>query len=161
VEDGLMPNGDTAYRAVQGARRRGFELELSGELARGWQAQGSYVTINSNLDNASTSPRHQFKLGTTYRFTQGALSGLTVGGAARWQSATSTSRGTATLGQDAYWVMDLMARYQINRHLSIAAHVNNLFDKHYFSGVTNFNAQGLYYTWGAPRSVNVSMRYDF
>ena len=161
VEDGLMPNGETAYRAVQGARRRGFELELSGELAKGWQAQGSYVTINSNLDNAATSPRHQFKLGTTYRFAQGALSGLTVGGAARWQSAISTSRGAATLRQDAYWVMDLMARYQINRHLSIAANVNNLFDKHYFSGVTNFNAQGLYYTWGAPRSVNVSMRYDF
>ncbi len=161
VEDGLMPNGDTAYRAVRGARRRGFELELSGELARGWQVQGSYMAIDSNLDNASTSPRHQFKLGTTYRFAQGALSGLTVGGAARWQSAISTGRGEATLRQDAFWVLDLMARYQINRQLSVSANINNLLDKHYFAGVTNFNAQGLYYTWGAPRSVNVSMRYDF
>ena len=35
------PGGDTAYRAVSAATRRGWELELSGELARGWQAQGS------------------------------------------------------------------------------------------------------------------------
>lgn len=161
VEDGLMPNGDTAYRAVQGARRRGFELELSGELARGWQAQGSYATISSNLDNASTSPRHQFKLGTSYRFAGGTLAGLTVGGAARWQSAISTDRGAATLRQDAYWLLDLTARYQISRQLSISAQLYNALDRKYFAGVTNFDSQGLFYTWGAPRSFSLSMRYDF
>lgn len=41
------------------------------------------------------------------------------------------------------------------------ANVNHLLDKHYFAGVTHFSAQGLYYTWGAQRSVTVSMRHDF
>jgi outer membrane receptor for ferric coprogen and ferric-rhodotorulic acid len=158
---GQTPDGETIYRAVHGATRRGYEVELSGELARGWQAQGSYVMNSSNLGSASTAPKHQFKLGTTYRFADGALQGLTLGAAARWQSAISTSRGAATLRQDAYWLFDLMARYEVNRQLSITANVNNAFDKRYFSGVTNFNAQGLFYTWGAPRSINVSMRYDF
>lgn len=158
---GQTPNGETISRAVSGASRRGWELELSGELARGWQAQGGVVMNSSTLNTASTTPKYQFKLGTTYQFRDPALQGLTVGAATRWQSAISASRGTATLRQDAYWLLDLMARYQIDRHWSVAANVNNAFDKRYFSGVTNFNAQGLFYTWGAPRSLNVSARYDF
>lgn len=158
---GMNSAGDTIYQAVSGVTRRGWELELSGELARGWQVQGSYVLNSSSLSSASTTPKNQFKLGTTYRFGDSALQGLTVGAAARWQSAISTTRGTATLRQDAYWLLDLMARYQVNRHWSLMANVNNALDKHYFSGVTNFTSQGLFYTWGAPRSVTLSARYDF
>ena len=160
-EVGLNANGDSIYRAVNSATRRGYELELSGELARGWQAQGSYVMNSSNLGSASTTPRHQFKLGTTYRIASGAAQGLTVGASTRWQSAISTSRGTAVLGQNAYWLLDLMARYEINRQLSVTANIHNALDKQYFSGVTNFAAQGLFYTWGAPRSFNLNMRYTF
>lgn len=158
---GQTPNGETISRAVSGASRRGWELELSGELARGWQAQGGVVMNSSTLNTASTTPQYQFKLGTTYQFQNPALQGLTVGASTRWQSAISTSRGTATLRQNAYWLMDLMARYQVDPHWSVAVNVNNAFDKRYFSGVTNFNSQGLFYTWGAPRSVNLSARYDF
>lgn len=158
---GRTASGETISRAVSGATRRGWELEVSGELARGWQAQGSFVLNNSSLSTASTTPEQQFKIGSTYRFGRGLLNGLTIGGAARWQDAISTSRGVATLRQDAFWLVDLMARYQINRNLSISANVNNAFDKKYFAGIANFNNQGMYYTWGAPRSLNVSARYDF
>ena len=154
-EAGLTPTGDTAYRAVSGARQRGYELELSGELARGWQAQGSYVLNSSSLESASTSPRHQFKLGSTYRISSGLFNGLTVGAATRWQSGIATG----VLEQKAYWLVDVMTRYQVDKQLSVAANVNNLFDKSYFSGVTDFTR--LHYTWGAPRSFNVSVRYDF
>jgi outer membrane receptor for ferric coprogen and ferric-rhodotorulic acid len=116
---------------------------------------------SSTLDSSSTTPKYQFKLGTTYQFRDSALQGLTVGAATRWQSDISTSRGATTLRQDAYWLVDLMARYQVDRHWSVAANVNNALDKRYFAGVTNFNAQGLFYTWGAPRSLNLSARYDF
>ncbi|WP_066271873.1 TonB-dependent siderophore receptor [Hydrogenophaga palleronii] len=158
---GINANGNTISRAVQGASRRGYELELSGEVARGWQVQGSYVLHSSNLSSASTTPEHQFKLASSYRIDKGAVQGLTLGAAVRWQSPISTSRGAATLRQDAYWVTDLMARYQVNRQLSLSLNIDNLFDKKYFAGVTNFTSQGLFYTWGAPRSVNVAMRYDF
>ncbi|WP_353234299.1 TonB-dependent siderophore receptor [Diaphorobacter ruginosibacter] len=157
---GLTPGGDTAYRAVSSATRRGWELELSGELARGWQAQGSLVQQDSSLNNASKYPKHQFKLGTAYRF-DGDLRGLTVGASTRWQSKTSVNNSAATLSQDAYALFDLMARYQVDSHLSFSLNINNAFDKQYLSGLTNFSASGLFYTWGAPRSVNVGMRYDF
>jgi len=158
---GLTPGGSTAYRAVSAATRRGWELELSGELARGWQMQGSLVQQNSSLNSASNYPKYQMKLGSTYRFSRGPLTGLTVGAAARWQGKTSVTNGAATLAQSGYAVFDLMARYQVNKNLSLSLNVNNLLDKQYMSGMTNFSAAGLFYTWGAPRSVNVGMRYDF
>ena len=62
---GQTPGGETISPAVSGATRRGWELELSGELARGWQAQGGLVMHSSTLGTASTTPPYQFKLGTT------------------------------------------------------------------------------------------------
>ena len=160
-EIGFNSLGDSIYKAVSGVIRQGYELELSGELARGWQAQGSYVQNSSDLDSSSSTPKHQFKLGTTYRLRSEGWQGLTVGAAARWQSEISVQRGGAKLNQDAYWLLDLMARYQINRKLSVSANINNILDKKYFAGVTNFNAQGLFYTWGTPRSLSASLRYEF
>ena len=148
-----------AYRAVSGATRRGWELELSGELARGWQVQGSLVQQNSSLTSSSQYPKYQLKLGSTYRFDGGSLRGLTLGAATRWQSKTSTSDSRNTLAQQSYAVLDLMARYQVDKHLSLSLNLNNVLDKKYFAGVSSLG--GLYYTWGAPRSVNVGMRYDF
>jgi outer-membrane receptor for ferric coprogen and ferric-rhodotorulic acid len=160
-EIGVNALGDSIYKAVSGVIRRGYEFELSGELARGWQAQGSYVQNSSDLDSASSTPKHQFKLGTTYRLRSEGWQGLTVGASTRWQSEISVQRGSAKLSQDAYWLLDLMARYQINSQLSLSANINNVLDKKYFAGVTNFNAQGLFYTWGAPRSLSASLRYEF
>lgn len=33
-----------------------------------------------------------------------------------------------------------MARYEITRQLSVSVNVNNVFDKHYYAGVTNFTS---------------------
>ena len=79
-------DGTAIYRAVSEATRRGYELELSGQLTPSWQLQGSYVVNDSSLTSASTSPRKQFKLASTYRL-DGMLSGLTLGAATRWQSS--------------------------------------------------------------------------
>lgn len=157
---GLNNMGEATYRAVAGAMRHGYEVELSGELAPGWQAQGSYVMNSSNLESASNLPKHQFKLGNTYSFTGGALDGLTVGAAARWQDDIYVTRAGAKLQQDSYWLFDLMSRYQLTEQLSVNANLNNAFDKKYYAGVSNFT-QGLFYTWGEPRNLTVGARYDF
>ena len=148
----VTPDGISIYRAVSGVTRRGYELELSGELARGWQAQGSYVQNSSNLDSTRYLPKNQFKLGTTYAL---GASGLTLGAATRWQSQTTAG----ALVQPSFWVVDLMARYRINRQLSVSLNVRNAFDKSYFSGMRDFGR--VQYTWGAPRSASVNMRYEF
>jgi outer membrane receptor for ferric coprogen and ferric-rhodotorulic acid len=147
------PDGTTIYESVSGVVRRGYELELSGEVAKGWQMQGSFVTNSSTLKRTD-NPKQQFKLASTYKL-PGAMEGLTVGAATRWQSKTTAGK----LVQSSFWLVDLMARYQFNKQLSVSANVNNLFDKSYFAGMRDFGR--VQYTWGAPRSVNVNMRYDF
>jgi outer membrane receptor for ferric coprogen and ferric-rhodotorulic acid len=149
-----MPDGTAIYRSASGVTKRGYELELSGEIARGWQAQGSYVQNSSSLENTRYLPKNQFKLGSTYQLA-GAFSGLTVGASTRWQSKITAG----PLVQPSFWVVDLMARYRVNRQLSVSLNIRNAFDKSYFSGIRDFGR--VQYTWGAPRSVNVSMRYDF
>ncbi len=56
--------------------------------------------------------------------------------------------------QPAFWVLDLMARYQVNQKLSVNLNIRNALDKSYFAGIRDFGR--VQYTWGAPRSVTAS-----
>ncbi|WP_454695830.1 TonB-dependent siderophore receptor [Achromobacter aegrifaciens] len=155
---GLTPTGNDAYRNVDGAMEHGYEVELTGELSPGWQVQAGYVMNNSSLNN-SNAPQHQFKLATNYQF-KNDLAGLALGAAARWQSST-VADSYARLEQPAYWVFDLMARYRFDRHWSASLNVNNVLDKKYYASVNGMAGWGMFYTWGAPRSAFLNLRYDF
>jgi len=158
-----LPDGSRAYMSVDGATTRGAEVELSGEIAPRWQAYASYshsrTEDRAGLSLTTEAPENLFKLGTSYRFS-GALSGLTVGGNLYWQSDTSFTSAWPVVGtarQDAYTLVGLMARYQINRQTSISVNVDNLFDKTYHSIDPTFNTK----VYGAPRSVLVTAKYTF
>ena len=95
----------------------------------------------------------------------GALEGLTLSGGLRWQDKIW---GKVTNLQDRtgpqidavarpFGLLDLSARYQIDKHLSASLAVNNVLDKKYY---TIFNWYSTY-TWGEPRSVNLSLAYKF
>lgn len=158
------PSGSWAYEAIQGVKTKGYELELSGELLPGWQAQAGYTHKTSRRQGAKVTtwePENQFSIYTTYTL-PAHLAPLTVGGGARWQSKswntlTNPIRGgRERVTQEAFWLVDLMMRYQINQNLSASLAVNNLLDKKYY-----YNNAIHSYIWGEPRRVNVSMRYDF
>ena len=63
----------------------------------------------------------------------------------------------ARITQDSYYLVDLMARYRFNEHLSTTLNVKNLFDKKYYTGLGNFGT-GFY---GEPRSLQLATRWDF
>ncbi|WP_183029995.1 TonB-dependent siderophore receptor [Altericroceibacterium spongiae] len=155
----VLDTDQAAYRPVMGATRRGFEVEISGELLPGWQAQGGFTLNDSSLGNASRNPKHQFKLTSSYHVSEGRFAGLSLGGGVRWQSAISVSNTAVRLRQDAYWLVDMMAGYQVSEGVTVGLNIDNLLDKRYFSGVTNFT--DLFYTWGQPRSFKASIRYRF
>ncbi|MCY1288147.1 Ferripyoverdine receptor [compost metagenome] len=159
---GRTPSGTPAYRSVSGVKTKGYELEVSGQLAPQWQVHAGYnhQTPRRNGERIATlAPESQFSLYTSYKL-QGALSGLMLGGGARWQDSTWYRVAHPTLGKvrhttDSYWLVDASARYALDEHLSAALTVNNLLDKKYYS---LFDST---YTWGEPRSASVSLRYDF
>ena len=61
------------------------------------------------------------------------------------------------VGQPAYLLVNAMARYALDEHVSLQVNVNNLFDKHYFNN--NFWFDGFVY--GEPRNVRATLRFQF
>ena len=148
------------------ATTKGYELEISGELAPGWQVQAGYthkIVRDENDQKISTfEPEDQVSLYTRYKL-RGDLDKLTVGGGLRWQSVGWQSIYNTPLGhyediaQDAYWLVDLMTRYQITQNLSTTLNVNNIFDKSYYTNIGFYNSAA----YGEPRHFMLNTRWDF
>ena len=156
---------DSPYYGTK-SKTKGYEAEISGELATGWQLQAGYTHKIARDDNgkkiATWEPEDQINLYTTYKLT-GSLDKLTLGGGARWQSEGWKSinnaglRRSEVLTQDAYWLVDLMARYQITENLSATLNVNNVFDKNYYTNIGFYDSA---YP-GDPRNMMVTTRWNF
>ncbi|EJM60032.1 TonB-dependent siderophore receptor [Pseudomonas sp. GM50] len=168
---------ESVYTAVQGATTKGFEFELAGEVMEGWNLSAGY-TYNHTRDAKgdyvygsvlqTTAPEQVVRVFSTYRL-PGAWENLTVGGGVNWQSEffgnvfQPNPSDTVNFGQysritqDSYYLVDLMARYRFNDHLSATVNVKNLFDKTYYTGLGNFGT-GFY---GEPRSLQLTTKWDF
>ncbi|MCU1723378.1 TonB-dependent siderophore receptor [Pseudomonas sp. 5P_5.1_Bac1] len=154
-----------ANRGIK-AKTKGYEAEVSGELAPGWQIQAGYthkIIRDEHGEKVSTwEPEDQVSLYTTYKL-QGPLDRLTIGGGARWQGKAwqNVYNGPKSryedFVQEDYWLVDVMAKYQVTDHVSATLNVNNLFDKYYYTNIGFYNTA--YY--GDPRNVMVTTRWDF
>ncbi len=154
--------------AFKGAKAvtKGYELEISGELSPGWQVQAGYthkIVRDDEGDKISTfEPQDQVNLYTSYKL-KGDLDKLTVGGGLRWQSEgwysvyNAPRKINEDISQEAYWLVDLMTRYQITQNLSATLNVNNIFDKSYYTNVGFYNSAA----YGEPRNFMLSPRWDF
>ncbi|MFF7065986.1 TonB-dependent siderophore receptor [Pseudomonas sp. NPDC008258] len=157
VADGsnLTPAGWQAYVGEEGTTTKGVELEVNGELAENWQVAGGYTySVSTDSDNeriATQIPRNSFKVFTSYRLS-GPLDKLTIGGGVNWQSKTGFD--LSYYEQPSYAVTNLMARYDINKNLSAALNLNNVFDKEYYSTTS----AGVY---GAPRNLTATLKYTY
>jgi outer membrane receptor for ferric coprogen and ferric-rhodotorulic acid len=157
----LAPDGSQAYRAADGVKTTGYELEVSGEPVRGWNVSAGYTQRSSqdaDGNNVNTeAPNNMFKLFTTYRIAS-VGNGLTVGGGARWQGDIYADgvgpNWDQRFTQRGYTVVDLMARYPLSKDVTLSANLNNVFDKEYYTTVYS----GYY---GAPRNVRVNLSYKF
>ncbi|AXB79073.1 TonB-dependent siderophore receptor [Novosphingobium sp. P6W] len=155
----FAPDGSSAYHAVSGMKSKGFELEVNGQILPGWLIAGGFANAKAtDRDGARQLPqiaKNSFKMFTSYRL-PGNLDGLVLGGNLRWQGKT-TADGKGPNGetytQGSLAVVDLMASYRCSQRLSLAVHVDNIFDKKYYSGLFIGSAR-----YGAPRAFTVSLR---
>lgn len=167
------PNGNDDgkiqyHRAAPGIQSQGFELELSGEFGFGISANLGYTytdidvsdTINSGNEDAQLvkdyTPKQVFKLAAKYDAT--FVDGLSFGMNMRWQDDISRVQNDTPLiitKQNAYALVNMMASYEINSHVSVTANVNNVFDKKYVNSL--YWAQGFY---GAPRNYALSLNWS-
>lgn len=132
---------------------------------------GKYILQDSksyqDLDGRSASyfqtydnPEHLVKLFSSYKF----LDKFTIGGSLIWKSKLEyNEHGYRTekertlykaLSQDAYTVVDLMGRYQVNDNLTFGLNIKNVFDEKY-----RVNYLGSYF--GEPRNFMATLQLKY
>ncbi|ARU87618.1 TonB-dependent siderophore receptor [Pseudomonas sp. M30-35] len=163
--DPTNPIGGYAYEASEGATSKGFELEVSGELATDWNASIGYTQFTAedadDNDVNTLYPTKLLRTFTTYRL-PGMFNKLTIGGGVNWQDSIHTyavnpAGNSEKIEQDAYALVNLMARYEFTDNLSAQLNADNITDEKYFD---IFDAYGAL-TYGAPRSFTASAKYRF
>ena len=147
-----------AYVAARGTVSRGFEFELNGELALGWNATfgaSRYVAKDINDANINTNlPQTTIKLFTSY--TSQSLTALTVGGGANWQNGIYYPvPAYGRIEQDGYALVSAFVRYRLSPEFSVQANLNNLLDKQYFSQINGYGA------YGDGRNGSLTFTYNF
>ncbi|MDF0729315.1 TonB-dependent siderophore receptor [Pseudomonas entomophila] len=165
------------YEASGLVRSQGIDLELQGALTPQWQVGAGFTYTRARVlkDDANPAKEHKpfesdtperlFKLSTVYRF-KGPLEKLRVGGNVYWQSRLYNDidladGGRYRLDQGAYAVTDLMAGYQVNRHLDLQLNANNIFDRRYYSAIGSDVTWGSTDTYGNPRNLMLTAKYSF
>ncbi|UTY59431.1 TonB-dependent siderophore receptor [Massilia sp. erpn] len=170
IPDGneVIPNThEQAYKTTSGTKTKGYEFELSGELAPGWSASLGWSQFDSEDANGkdinTAHPHKMLKAYTKYRL-PGAWSKLAIGGGVNWEGRSYAefidprNGKPLQVGQDSYAVASLMAHYQFSPQLSLQVNVNNLFDKKYYANqIDTFKN----ITFGAPRNVLATLKYKF
>lgn len=173
VEDeNFDPNNDplgqdrlVVYREADGVESDGFELEVVGAITESWSISANYTQFDATEegpDGESNTvntrfPRKLFRLFTTYDWER-----LTMGGGVSWEGSnytdvTSPTGESVKAEQEAYALVNVMARYQVSENLSAQLNVDNLFDKTYYSQI-GFYTQLAY---GEPRNVSLKLKYQF
>jgi len=168
---GCGPTGTANCFIASGLiQSQGWEIEVSGSPAPGWDIVGGYTyTQAKNLENvnpdvvgtryaAGTTPKHLFKLWTQYRFDRrfmnGAMNGWNIGAGVQVFSDTYTT----AVHQGGYAVASLKLGYQINPNWDAALTINNMFDRKYYR-ILGYQAFNNFY--GDPRSAMLTVRAKF
>ena len=166
-------NGSACY--VQGGetRSQGFEAEASGALSPNWNLFAGYTynttkyvkdrtvtgapSANEGEPLAAWVPRHIFRLWTTYQL-PGELNRWNIGGGVNAQTMFYRVLSGQRMEQPGYALWNARVAYRIDRNWTVAALLNNVFDKHYYARF-NLLDQGTMY--GEPRNFMLTLRGSF
>ena len=141
-------------------RVQGVEFSATGFITREWQIFSAYTFLDSEVRDTNTiaelgkelinTPRNSFNLWTTY-----TLGKFYVGGGPRFVDRRY-GNNTNTRFVDSYWLVDLLASYQLTKNIDLRVNLNNLTDKYYIDRIG-----GGHIVPGAGRVAMVSTGFRF
>jgi len=158
--------GNCCYASNGEVRSQGVDMEASGQMRAGLNLGAGYTFNRSKYLRdpdfqgqafRSTVPKHIFRLWLTYQL-PGRGDAWNVGGGVNVQSRTYTEGGTpqVRMQQRGYAITSLRVGYALNANWSAALNLNNLFDRHYYSGLAG--SPNSSHVYGDPRNVMFSLR---
>lgn len=140
---------------------QGVEVGLSGQITDNVNLSFGYAQFSikdtKNGGEARTyNPNQTLNLLTTY--TPPVLPKLKVGAGLQWQDGIKLydSNVNSMIKQDAYALVNLMASYEVNDHITLQANGNNIFDKKYLNSFPDGQA---FYGPSANYTVAVKFKY--
>jgi TonB-dependent siderophore receptor len=168
---GIGPGGTSCCYSANAHRSeisQGVDLELAGEITKGWNFSGSYTYdftkqkgSQSNDEGAPTysgQPRHLVKLYTTYTFQSGDwIKNLSVGGGLNYQSETFFDAPLEDFynKQKDYALLNLRAAYKLYEHWNLGLDVTNATNTKYFQ---TLGAEGGGQFYGQPAAFTLSLK---
>ncbi|MFV5658834.1 TonB-dependent siderophore receptor [Acinetobacter pittii] len=140
---------------------QGVEVGLSGQITDNVNLSFGYAQFSikdtKNGGEARTyNPNQTLNLLTTY--TPPVLPKLKVGAGLQWQDGIKLydSNVNSTIKQDAYALVNLMASYEVNDHITLQANGNNIFDKKYLNSFPDGQA-----FYGAPANYTFAVKFKY
>ncbi|MNH57053.1 FhuE receptor precursor [compost metagenome] len=140
---------------------QGVEVGLSGQITDNVNLSFGYTQFSiKDLKNGGEArtynPNQTLNLLTTY--TPSVLPKLKVGAGLQWQDGVKLYDSTvnSTITQDAYALVNLMASYEVNKHITLQANGNNIFDKKYLYSFPD--GQGFY---GPSANYTVAVKFKY
>lgn len=155
------PNNPGDSIAAGKARSQGLDLQITGQLSEAVRVIGAYAYIDAEVTKDNSIPegsdllgiaRNSASLMSVYQFQSGALQGSELGAAITYVGDRSGQTGS-DFELPAYTTVDLLARWQASKDLSLGLNLNNLFDRKYYE--RSFN--NVWVMPGDPRNLSVSL----
>ncbi len=166
-------NGLACYVAGGETQSQGFEAEVSGALTQNWNLFAGYTfnttkyvrdrtitgapSINEGEPLTAWVPEHIFRLWTTYQL-PGELNKWSIGGGVNAQTSFYRVLNGNRMEQGGYALWNARAAYRIDENWTVAATLNNVFDKTYYSRFNLLDQGNMY---GEPRNFMLSLRGKF
>ena len=146
---------------ISDLQSQGVEVGLVGELTDNLNLSLGYSQYSlKDLKNGGAArrynPEQTFNMLATYRVP--VLPQLKLGAGVQWQGDISqySSSLNSTIRQDDYALLNLMASYDINNHVSVQANGYNVGNKKYLFSFPY--SQGYY---GAPANYSIALKFKY
>lgn len=162
VTDPVVPTASVAGGEV---RAQGFETEVSGQVAPGWDLTAGYaytetLYLKAPVAQAGTvfspvTPKHSINLSTRYALRGAGLAGWSVGGGVTWRSEFAAQSGAIRIVSGNYALFNAQVAYQVNDKVSVSLSAENLLDEKYYEKVSGVTRQNFY---GEPRRVVLALK---
>ena len=162
VTDPAFPQASVALGKV---RSRGFEAEVVGEPAQGWNVtlgyaytSTRYLTADQGLVGlvfAPGTPKHDVKLWVMRDFAKDNGRGLILGGGVNVSSGIFAQAGDLRWKQHAYALLSAQIGYQFDERVSLRLTAENLTDRKYYTRIEGWSRQSYF---GDPRNVMLTAR---
>lgn len=159
--------GTACYYVASGeVESQGLEAEATGQVTRNLSVSAAYTYNTTKYLKDATSqgqpfarfaPKHILRLWGNYRL-PGQDGRWSLGLGVQAQSEYSVISGATTLRQGGYMLANMRIGYRINRQLTAALNINNLFDRHYYQSLSSTAWNNRY---GEPLSAMLTLRAEY